>query len=790
MRLLNLKQDRECARRAGQDLHSRRMIGLRTTVLGSAASIAFVPTVARADCTPASGTTVTCTGASTGYSNVATGVNLTADSTAAITGPVVLGNTATVNNGGSLTSTTTAPLLQVGTNSSVTNNGTIQLTASTSGSAAVLLGDNSIVTNNKSLTATAGTTVMQFGQAGTFNNTSAATTAVTGNISFGANVSGGTSTLNNSNTAFGIAGNIFSIGNTAIDNAGLIIGSLVQTPTGGTVNFINETAGNYMGSMSTGDVTNLLNNGSLTVAGATTLGSAHLGTSSLTNTGTLTVGTTAATELVINGAFVNSPTGILNIALKSSGATAPVAGTSFSQIYAAGSAGTATLGGTLNIVPTAGFYQTGSTYNIILADQSIGGSFATVNGSTLPFIHFVPVGIITVGAQQAYQVQAVRTTTYANAIASVATPAQLTIANALEPLVATANADPTNAAAGLVGAIDLLTIPQTQTLLDQINPASYAAFGQTMLDQMNMLNRQVALRSGDETSDETSDENHSGWWADGSGQFSFGKTPTTGVKQQLVGATAGYDFNGKAWRAGIVAGLSSGTLKTLTGPSGKNNAFMFGLYGRVHAGPVFALGQVDYDIGNLSGTKNLSLSYTTTAATSTTAETATANDTLVTAHGNEHLLKLSGTLGFDLPVGLVKITPFAGLDYARGSISGFTEVGAGAADLTVARLPVDRTDVLGGLNVTTAEGGLRPYVRAVYRSRIGSGNNSLVTAFFNADPTTSFTLQGTGLAGHEADVDAGVNMIYDDGALFFGYQGTIRKGMSDHGIHGGIRLMF
>jgi uncharacterized protein with beta-barrel porin domain len=217
---------------------------------------------------------------------------------------------------------------------------------------------------------------------------------------------------------------------------------------------------------------------------------------------------------------------------------------------------------------------------------------------------------------------------------------------------------------------------------------------------------------------------------------------------------------------------------------------MFGLYGRVHAGPVFALGQVDYDIGNLSGTKNLSLSYTTTAATSTTAETATANDTLVTAHGNEHLLKLSGTLGFDLPVGLVKITPFAGLDYARGSISGFTEVGAGAADLTVARLPVDRTDVLGGLNVTTAEGGLRPYVRAVYRSRIGSGNNSLVTAFFNADPTTSFTLQGTGLAGHEADVDAGVNMIYDDGALFFGYQGTIRKGMSDHGIHGGIRLMF
>jgi hypothetical protein len=78
----------------------------------------------------------------------------------------------------------------------------------------------------------------------------------------------------------------------------------------------------------------------------------------------------------------------------------------------------------------------------------------------------------------------------------------------------------------------------------------------------------------------------------------------------------------------------------------------------------------------------------------------------------------------------------------------------------------------------------------VYRSRIGSGSNSLVSAYFDGDPTTSFTLAGTGMARQEADVDAGVNWVYDEGALFFGYQGTIRKGMSDHGLHGGIRLMF
>jgi uncharacterized protein YhjY with autotransporter beta-barrel domain len=775
----------------GHDSGSRRQSekgfrALRAARLLSVSAAALCPTIAYADCTPPTGTTVTCTGASTGYSNVTTGVNLTADSTAAITGPVILGDTVTVNNSGSITSSTAAPILQVGSSSSVTNNGTIQFSGTTNGSAAVVLGDNSTFTNNKSLSATTGYLVLQFGQGGTFNNTSAATTAVTGNISFGANISGGTSTLNNSNTAFGITGNISSIGNTVINNSGLITGSFVQTPTGGQVNFLNDTAGNFTGTISTGDVTSLLNNGSLTVSAASVLGGSRLGTSSLINNGTLNVGSGGVAQLVVVGSFVNSPGGTLNIALNSSGTTGPVAGSTYSQVYAAGPDGTATLGGTLNIVPTAGFYQTGSTYNLILADQSISGSFASVNGSTLPFIHFIPVGIVTVGSQQSYQVMAIRPTTYADAIASVATPSQLLIAQSLNPLVTAANTDPTSTAAVLVGQIDLLTIPQTQTLLDQINPAGYVAFGQTMLDQMNMLNRQVALRSADEVSDEY----HAGWWVDGSGQFGLGKTPTIGAKEKLFGVTGGYDISRKALRLGVVAGFSSGSLKALTGPGGTNNAYMLGLYGRIHAGPAFALGQVDYELGSFSAKKNLALSYTTAAATSTTAATASPNYTLVDASSHEHLLKLSGIVGFNLPVGILKITPFGGIDYAKGSISGFTEVGAVAADLTVARLPVDRTDALAGLNVTSSSGFMRPYVRAVYRSRIGSGSNSLVSAYFDGDPTTSFTLAGTGMARQEADVDAGVNWVYDEGALFFGYQGTIRKGMSDHGLHGGIRLMF
>jgi hypothetical protein len=767
-------------------------------ILSSVASLAFVSTAANADCTT-SGLTVTCTGSSTGYSNVTSGLTLTADPTASITGPVLLGNTAMVTNGGSMTSSTTAPILQVGANSSIVNNGTISLTNTASGSPAVLLGDNSTLTNNNVLTASTGTPVVQFGQNGTFINNAAATVAVTGNIFFGPNVGGGTSTLNNFNTSFGITGNVSSIGNSSIDNAGLFTGTFIQTPIGGTVSVLNDTAGKFTGSMTTGDTTTLVNNGTMSITGVSALGTARLGASSFTNAGALNVGTTGSTELIVNGAFVNSPSGILNITLHSNGASAPVAGSTFSQVYAAGPSGTATLGGTLNIVPTAGFYQTGSTYNVVLADQSINGSFATVNGNTLPFISFVPVGIITVGTQQAYEVQAVRSSTYTQAIASVATPSQLAIATGLEPLVATANADPTTTAATLVGELDLLTVPQFQTLLDQINPAGYLAYSQAIVDQMNMFNRQVRLHS----QDPFYQDSHNGWWGELSGQAEVGKTSPGDTRESNLGVTGGFDFTGPQWRAGIAAGFSTAKLKDgLDTLRGHTNAYMFGGYAAFNAGLIVATGQVDYELGNISTSKTLALSYTTTttAATSTAAATTTmtANNSLVTANPGDHLFRASGTLGFKVQAGGVKVTPFGGLETSRGAINGFTEDGAEAVDLTVARLGIDRTDVLAGIDLTAAdsnfdnggEGQLRPYVRAMYRSQIGGSQSPSVTAFFNGDPATSFTVDGVSGARHEVDIDAGVSLDYADGSLFLGYQGTIRKGMSQHGLNVGFHLPF
>jgi hypothetical protein len=33
-------------------------------------------------------------------------------------------------------------------------------------------------------------------------------------------------------------------------------------------------------------------------------------------------------------------------------------------------------------------------------------------------------------------------------------------------------------------------------------------------------------------------------------------------------------------------------------------------------------------------------------------------------------------------------------------------------------------------------------------------------------------------------------VVYEDGSIFLGYQGTIRKDMSDHGVQAGVRFLF
>lgn len=762
----------------------RAVLAVTTVLCGMASQPALADCVA-----DASGTNVNCAGTSPTYVNTASGVTLNADSTASVTGPVVLGSNAAITNAGTVTAGTDGFVIQAGANSSVANTGTISSTGTASTSGGVSLGESSTVTNTGAMTAASGTDTALFGANGTFIQNSGATGAATGNVAYGLNLGGNVATFKNFDTAHGFAGSITASGNTSIYNAGLFNGTIDQTATLGLVNIVNDTGGIYTGTITTGDATTLTNNGTMTLNGYNAIGTLQASGTSLINNGTLSLGsstTTTATSgatsvasvsigrTVVYGNFTQSANGTLNASITSSASGAPVAGTSYSQIEAIGASGTANLAGTLNIVATPGFYATGSTYDIVVADQGITGGFSTVTGNALAFITFNPVGVVQLAnGQYAYELQAVRSQTYAQALASVGTPNQLAIAAALEPLVATATAAPTGDAATLIGDIDTLSLTDAQTFLDSVSPAGYAAYADALRDQANMFQREVALRM----SDQNSSHAEAGPWLTFGHQFHVGSTTGDETSQSITLIQGGYDWSGPNFVVGGSIAYSYDGLKNTSGAlAGHNSETQIGGYAAYHFGPLVASAQAAYTFGSLSATKTITLGTVTRTAT---------------ASASNHLLTAQGTLGFDVKAGGLELSPYGGIAYSKGSISPFTESGASTADLSVSRIDASRTDLIAGATITAASGKWRPYVRAAYRSEIGSDNGGSIDAYFNGDTTTAFTVTAPSASKSEVDVDAGVNIVFlDEGSVYFGYQGTIRSDMTSHGVMAGIRIEF
>jgi len=821
---------------------SRLRRGARTMSLKSAlivSSAVILPASAWADCTPVgapAGSTVTCTSNSPSYTNLNSGLTVNADGTAVVVAPLVIGfqGSLTVASGGNIQGSTAIPTVQFGDNATITNNGTITSSATTGG-AAIQVGINSTVTNNGTLTASAGTPAVTFVAAptvstnGTFINGATAPTAVTGDVRFGYNIGANVGTFTNvfnstttatSTATYGLTGNVFGQGNLAIDNEGQWTGSLAQTTVssaGTSVSFTNGVKANFNGTISTEDTTTLVNYATgLNLAGVgyamllgngSALGSASSG-SSLTNKGVLTIGSTSAPALVaINGNFTqtgtNPQTGVtpvLNMAIVGAGSTTsgPLnAGTNvpYSQIDAIG--GTASLAGILNVNVVAGFFPVGTKYDLIVADKGITGNFGNgipgngvnvtnASGLVLPFITFGNGQIVTIsGTQQAYEFVVSRINNYAVDIASIATPNQLAVAKALgggiNPdgsaiqggLVTVANATPTGQEATLVGQIDQLTIPQATALFDQMSPAGLLSYATALRDESNNFQRAIWLRMGDQNSDHAED----GWWGSANGQFDVSKATADASKQTLIGFNLGYDLSGPHHVFGVAGNISFDSLKNAGSTlKGNNRDYALAAYGGYDMGPVHLTAQVGYNFGHLKTTRTLTPGTTTDTATGS---------------ASEHLFTATGTAGFMLHAGGYTFEPFAGVDYMRGKIKGFTETGDGAAALTVLPINADRTDLLAGLSLTRSSGKFRPYLRAVYRSEIGHSGADTVSAYFDGNTATSFTVAGVPAARHEEDINAGINWVFEDaGSLFVGYQGTLRNGFNSHGINAGIRLEF
>jgi len=452
------------------------------------------------------------------------------------------------------------------------------------------------------------------------------------------------------------------------------------------------------------------------------------------------------------------------------------------------------LAGTIRLQVAAGFYSTGSLYNIIDAGGGITGS-ATLAGNSLLFVRFDAAnGTLSTGAtcvsgicstsgttEQTYTVVATHlnySTVMAGLDASYGvTKNQISVATGLDKLITTASNDASSDAATLLGEVDLLDAAGAKTFLDSLSPEGYLAYAQALRDQANLFSRMVDLRMYDQNSNHPED----GWWLNMTGQGSFSSTASTAggyrTRDQLFGITGGYDFSGPRHVWGLALHASWDKLHYAPATlSGTNRDFAVALYGAQYFGKLRVSGQLAYNLGHLSANKTLIIgSYTRTASAST----------------GENLFKAKGDIGYDIKLGKWKVEPFVGIDFMKGKINGFTETGASSADLTVSGINADRTDLLAGVYLTKAVGKFRPYVRALYRNALGNRGTDVITAYMNGQTDSTFTVTGLTPAKNEVDANVGVNWVFDDaGSLFVGYQGTIRSDYQAHGINLGIRLEF
>ena len=558
-------------------------------------------------------------------------------------------------------------------------------------------------------------------------------------------------------------------GNLAVNGGTVAIGGAYTTPasvaSGATLNVLSAGAltGGVTGAAGSGTIVNGIITGDVSNAG--TLSGAGTVVGNVVNSGTLAPGNSPGI-FNINGSFTQTSTGVLAIQVTPS----TVAGTGYDQVNVTGAPGTATLAGTAAISPATGLYVAGSTYDIVTATGGITGALTLTGNMISPFINFANTGIVNITGGQAYRLTIARIN-YAIGLGAGATPNQLATAAGFQTLVTGATGD----AATVVTAVDNMTAAQAQSFFAQANPEPYAAYATGLLDQGELFTRQIALQMHGTPSHVDGPS----VWGRAYGSWGKGKSRDSfiGSNQNIYGGTMGVDFRKHGLTFGVAGGYSHDKVNYRAGSShGRGNSWQVGGY------LDYAAGLIDFDLtaayahGKYRNTRTIAVATINRAAD---------------ASFSGNLFKLVGTVGYNASMGDMTFRPFVGVDYSSGHINGFTETGAGALNLSVSRINTKRTDALVGVDLSSSAGaGISPYGRLAYRYDLKRRRND-VSSFFNGNAATAFTVAGADYGRSGFDADAGLNFnVSPTAAVFAGYEGRFRKGLTSHGVSAGFRLSF
>jgi fibronectin-binding autotransporter adhesin len=632
------------------------------------------------------------------------------------------------------------------------------------------IGDTSAVTvaSGASLVLGADETIGSLAGEGNLNT--AAFTLTTGGNGTSTTLSGtvaGTSIVKVGAGAFTLSGTGALSGGLGVNAGSVVIAgdfaSDAAVASGATLNVVTEAS--LTGNVATAAGGFAIVNGTVTgdVDNAGRLSGSGTVVGAVVNSGTLAPGNSPGI-FTVDGSFAQTSTGTLAIELTPTA----VAGTGYDQLSITGAPGTGALDGTLALAPATGLYVAGTTYDVVRADAGLTGNFAAITGNVIsPFLTFTPTGVVaTTGTEQVYRLTVSRTA-YATGLGAGATPNQIATATGFQALVAGATGD----AALLVTGVDNLTAAQAQAFFDQASPESYGAYATALQDQGELFTRQVALRM-------QSAGTGSSIWGRAYGQWGNGDNRAFryGSDQDITGGVLGVDFGSEDLIVGGAIGWSKADIDYKLGNAGGDSkTWQAGAYLNYNAGSFSANLQVAYVDGDFDATRIMSAGSISRVAD---------------ADFGGNLWKIVGTVGYNGVTGGLTFRPFVGIDYSNGKVDSFTETGAGAANLTVASIDADGTDLLVGIDLAGTSGGLTPYGRLTYRYELDS-NDRAITALFNGAAGTAFTVSGVEPGKSQFDIDAGVSYgIGTNVSIFAGYQGTIRKDLNRHGISGGLRFGF
>jgi outer membrane autotransporter protein len=537
---------------------------------------------------------------------------------------------------------------------------------------------------------------------------------------------------------------------------------------------------------------NIFNNeaGAQLISGAAILLGAG---NSLSNAGLLSPGASAYQITHIDGNFIQTDSGQLEMQINADGG--------HDQLLVTGAA---SLGGTLGISKPFGYYRNGTVYDIIRTTDSgaISGDFDNiVLPESTPLLNF--------GINQ--QTDVFEVVVDAASFTTTATnQPENTVAEYLDRIAPSATGDLYN----VLGEIQLLQLSQFSPAYSSLNPIPYdnsalACLGSARQHTQSLKWRINNLRSFAAAEHETQSkpvllalagsdvtferllspeqlshaQNRTGLWMTGYDQWSEqqGKQGFAGFDYRVFGGNLGLDH----WFGdNLIAGLSFGYSRTDVDFDRNDDdsyiiSYTGSLYGSYFLKNAYFEGTLSYGRSAFNNHRRLTIGSMQRRAYS--------------EHDGDLYSAYVGT-GYNYSIDNWLIRPFASLRYIHLNEEGFTEKGAESLNLEVEPRTTDSLESELGIRAArvfkTGYGNLIPEVSVALGYDFDI-DDRVIRASFAGSPDVRFSIQGQNVDKYGWITAAGVTYVHKSGfSCSLKYGGEFRDNYTSHGLMGQIRFSF